>query len=119
MNKAIKILKDPTTYEDAMSRGDARHWKRACAEELKEFVRQYLFSTVPRPTGWKVIGCKWVFKTKLDAEGQIEHYKARLVAQGFSQIPGIDFDETFVSVMRGENQKMKDMFKDTYLMQNQ
>ena len=98
MNKAIEILKDPTTYEEAMSRGDARHWKRVCAEELEEFVRQYLFSTVPRPIGRKVIGCKWVFKTKLDAEGQIERYKARLVAQGFSQIPGIDFNETFVPV---------------------
>jgi len=39
VNKAIEILKDPTTYEEAMSRGDARHWKRACAEELEEFVR--------------------------------------------------------------------------------
>jgi len=98
--KAIEILKDPTTYEEAMSRGDARHWKRACAEELEEFVRQNLFSTVPRPIERKVIGCKWVFKTKLDAEGQIERYKARLVAEGFSQIPGIDFDETFVPVTR-------------------
>ena len=99
MNKAIEILKDPTTYEEAMSRGEARHWKRACTGELEEFERQNLFSTVPRPIGQKVIGCKWVFKTKLDAEGQIERYKARLVAQGFSQIPGIDFDETFVPVM--------------------
>jgi len=49
VNRAIEILKDPTTYEDAISRGDARHWKRACAEELEEFVRQYLFSTVPWP----------------------------------------------------------------------
>jgi len=100
VNKAIEILKDPTTYKEAMSRGDARHWKRACAEELEEFVRQNLFSTVPRPIGRKVIGCKWVFKTKLDAEGQIERYKARLVAQGFSQIPGIDFNETFAPVTR-------------------
>ena len=100
VNKAIKILKDPTTYEEAMSRGDARHWKRACAEELEEFVRQNPFSAVPRPIGRKVIGCKWVFKTKLDAEGQIERYKARLVAQGFSQILGIDFDETFAPVTR-------------------
>jgi len=98
VNKAIEILKDPTTYEEMMSRGEARHWKRACAEELEEFERQNLFSTVPRPIGRKVIGCKWVFKTKLDAEGQIERYKARLVAQGFSQIPGIDFNETFVPV---------------------
>jgi len=80
VNKAIEILKDPTIYKEVMSRGDARHWKRACAEELEEFVRQNLFSTMPRPIGQKVTGCKWVFKMKLDAEGQIEHYKARLVA---------------------------------------
>jgi len=98
VNKAIEILKDPTTYEEAMSRGDARHWKRACTEELEEFVRQNIFSTVPRPIGQKVIGCKWVFKTKLNVEGQIECYKARLVAQGFSQIPGIDFNEMFAPV---------------------
>ena len=42
--------------------------------------------------------CKWVFKTKLDEDRQIEQYKTKLVAQGFLQIPGIDFDETFVPV---------------------
>jgi len=52
------MLKDPTTYEKVMSRGDAVHWKRACAEQLEKFVRQRLFSTVPRPIGRKVIGCK-------------------------------------------------------------
>lgn len=98
MNKAIKILKDPTTYKEAMLRENARHWKRVYAKELEEFVRQNLFSTVPRPIGQKVIGCKWVFKTKLNMERHIKHYKARLVAQGFSQISRIDFDETFVLV---------------------
>jgi len=63
-------------------------------------VRQKLFSIVPKPIGCKVIGCKWVFKTKLDAEGQIERYKARLVAQEFLQISGVDFNETFVLVTR-------------------
>jgi len=62
---------------------------------LQEFVRQNLFSTVP---GHKVMGCKWVFKTKLDENGQTERYKAWLVAQGFSQIPGVDFNETFAPV---------------------
>jgi len=83
-----------------MSREDVIYWKRACTEELKEFVRQKLFSIISKPIGRKVIGCKWVFKTKLDAEGQIEHYKARLVAQGFLQIPGVNFDEMFALVTR-------------------
>jgi len=98
-NSALTMT-DPTSYQDAMSRADAIYWKRACAKELEEFVRQNLFSTVDKPTGRKVVGCKWVFKTKLDEDGQIERYKARLVAQGFSQIPGVDFDKTFAPVTR-------------------
>ena len=94
------VLKDPLSYEEAMSRPDAIHWKRACAEEMEEFVRQKVFSIVTSPKGRKVIGCKWVFKMKHDADGQVERYKARLVAQGFSQIPGIDFSETFAPVTR-------------------
>jgi len=45
------------------------------------------------------VGYKWVFKTKLDENGQIKQYKARLVIQGFSQIPGVDFDEMFALVI--------------------
>ena len=100
VNKAVEVLKDPTLYKEAMSREDAVHWKRACTEELEEFVRQKLFSIVPKPIGCKVIGCKWLFKMKLDAEGQIEHYKAQLVAQGFLQIPGVNFNKTFTPVTR-------------------
>ena len=92
------VLKDPLSYEEAISRPDAIHWKRACAEEMEEFVRQKIFSTVASPKGHKMIGCKWVFKMKHDADGQVERYKARLIAQGFSQIPGIDFNETFAPV---------------------
>jgi len=91
------VMKDPVTYKEAMSRNDAVYWKKACTEA---FVKQELFSTVLKSVGCKVIGCKWVFKTKLDEDGQVERYKARLVAQGFSQIPGIDFDETFAPVIR-------------------
>jgi len=94
----VLVMKDPVTYEEAMSRNDAVYWKKVCAEELEAFVKQELFSTVLKPVGCKVIGCKWVFKTKLDEDGQVERYKAWLVAQGFSQIPGIDFDETFAPV---------------------
>ena len=98
-DKAALTMKDPGTFEEAMSRSDVWHWKKACTEELEEFVRQEVFSAVPTPIGRKVVGCKWVFKTKLDSEGQVERYKARFVAQGFSQIPRVDFDETFAPVM--------------------
>jgi len=66
---------------------------------LKEFVRQNLFSIVSRPTGHKVVGCKWVFKIQLDKNEQIEYYKVRLVAQGFLQIPRVDFNEIFALVI--------------------
>jgi len=49
-NSALTIT-DPISYQDAMSRADAIHWKRACAGELKEFIRQNLFSTIDKPTG--------------------------------------------------------------------
>lgn len=51
----------------------------------------------------KVVGSKWVFKVKTDEDGEVEHYKARLVAQGFTQVKGADYDETFcpMAVRRG------------------
>jgi hypothetical protein len=52
------------------------------------------------PKGRETVGCKWVFDIKHDHEGKISRYKARLVAQGYSQIPGMDYFETFAPVVR-------------------
>ena len=49
------------------------------------------------PKGAKTVGCKWVYRTKLDSQGNIERYKARLVAKGFMQREWIDYNETFLS----------------------
>ncbi|CAM8999896.1 unnamed protein product [Rhodiola kirilowii] len=71
-------------------------------EELEEFARNDVWDLVPRPDGVNVIGRKWIFKNKSDASGNITRNKARLVAQGYTQIEGIDFEETFAPVARLE-----------------
>ncbi|CAM8914044.1 unnamed protein product [Rhodiola kirilowii] len=71
-------------------------------EELEEFARNDVWNLVPKPDGVNVIGTKWIFKNKSDATGNITRNKARLVAQGYTQIEWIDFDKTFAHVARLE-----------------
>ena len=58
---------------------------------------------VPRSEGEHIISTKWIFRNKTDDEGNVIHNKARLVAQGYSQMEGVDYDETFASVARMES----------------
>jgi hypothetical protein len=61
---------------------------------------------VRRPEGKNVIGSKWIFKNKLNEQGQVIRNKARLVCKGYAQIEGLDFDETFAPVARLEAIRM-------------
>ena len=71
-----------------------------CIYELSQFERNDVWTLVPRPKHINMIGTKWIFKNKSDEHGIITRNKARLVAQGYTQIEGIDFDETFALVAR-------------------
>ena len=70
-------------------------------EELNNFERNHVWELVERPKT-NVIGTKWVFRNKQDEHGVVTRNKARLVAQGFTQVEGLDFEETFAPVARLE-----------------
>jgi hypothetical protein len=73
-------------------------WVTSMHEELHQFIRNDVWTLVPRPKEQNVIGTKWIFKNKSDAHGTVVRNKARLVAQGYTQVEGVDFDETFAPV---------------------
>jgi hypothetical protein len=71
-------------------------------EELENFERNQVWELVDPPPGCKLIGTKWVWKNKEGEKGEVVRNKSRLVAQGFSQKEGIDYEETFAPVARLE-----------------
>ncbi|GJV90374.1 retrovirus-related pol polyprotein from transposon TNT 1-94 [Tanacetum coccineum] len=75
----------------------------AMQEELNQFVANDVWELVPLPISQSVIGTKWVFRNKLDENGIVSRNKARLVAQGYNQQEGIDYDETYAPVARLES----------------
>ena len=66
---------------------------------MKSLLSNKAWELVKPPPNWKIVGSKWVFKWKIDANGIVEHYKARLVAQGCTQKFGLDYEETFSPVV--------------------
>ncbi|KAL6319674.1 hypothetical protein AAG906_026733 [Vitis piasezkii] len=82
------------------------NWMIAMQEELNQFERSEVWELVPRPSNQSVIGTKWVFRNKMDENGIIVRNKARLVAQGYNQEEGIDYEETFAPVARLEAIRM-------------
>ena len=70
-------------------------WAAAMEAELDSLWENNVYEEVSRPQGKKVIGTKWVLRIKTDAAGNLNKYKARVVAKGFRQVEGLDYDETY------------------------
>jgi len=77
-----------------------KKWQTTMDEEIKAIDRNNTWELTEFPEGSKPIGVKWVFKKKMNAQGEIERCKARLVAKGYKQNEGIDYDEVFALVVR-------------------
>ena len=95
--------KEPQTVEEAVNCFEKEHWKAAMQKEMDSIYTNDVWDLVELPGNRKPVGNKWVFKKKTKADGSIERFKARLVAQGFSQKQGLDYDETFSPVIRFES----------------
>jgi hypothetical protein len=88
---------EPTYYTQASQHAQ---WRKAMNEKFDAFLQNKTWSLVSPSPAMNVVGCKWVFWIKRKANGQIERYKAWLVAKGFHKQPGIDFSETYSPVVK-------------------
>jgi hypothetical protein len=79
------------------------YWKDTIEDELLKLQVLDTWELTDLPEGKKPVGCKWVFTVKYTPTGLLDKFKARLVAQGFSQVPGEDFLETFSPTVRFES----------------
>ena len=87
---------DPINFRQALESSKSQEWIDAMNEEIKSMKDNDVWDLVPLPEGVKPIGCKWIFKTKRDSKGDMERYKARLIAKGYTQKEGIDYKETLL-----------------------
>jgi hypothetical protein len=87
---------EPYRVEDELRDLD---WVLAMQEELNNFTKNEVWHLVPRPNQ-NVVGSKWVFHNKQDEHGVVTRNKAQLVAKGYSQVEGLDFEETYAPVAR-------------------
>ena len=91
------------TFAEVSSSPDKHLWKEAIVKELSELGKLDTWELATLPADRKCMKHKWVFKRKLQADGTVERYKAHIVGKGFTQKDGVDYHDTFMSVICPES----------------
>ncbi|GJW26135.1 retrotransposon protein, putative, ty1-copia subclass [Tanacetum coccineum] len=91
-------LNEPTSYKAAMLDSESNKWIDAMNAEIQSMMDNMVWVLVDLPPGCKTVGSRWLFKKKTDMDGIVHVYKARLVAKGYTQLYGVDYEETFSHV---------------------
>ena len=94
---------EPRNFQEAFKSPEREKWMNAAETEMQSLRQHNTWKLVEPPPGKRIIGNRMVFKVKLDENGLVERYKARLVAQGFSQVFGEEYNQVFAPVVRWES----------------
>ncbi|XP_026428211.1 uncharacterized protein LOC113324087 [Papaver somniferum] len=92
-----ELMDTPTTFAEA---NKLPVWRTGMCEEIDALVQNGTWDYVPYRPGMNVVGCKWVFRVKKKADGTVERCKDRLVSKGYNQVEGIDYQDTFIPVVK-------------------
>jgi hypothetical protein len=95
----VAFLEELQNIEKTLTCENSKEWECAMQEEYDSLMASHTWTLV-LPIGRKLVSCKWVFKIKQGTNGEVEHYKARLVAGGFTQTYEVDYNETFAFVVK-------------------
>ncbi|KAL2232872.1 UNVERIFIED_CONTAM: Retrovirus-related Pol polyprotein from transposon RE1 [Sesamum indicum] len=93
----LSSIQEPKDFKQAQEQAN---WRKAMQEEINALERNRTWKITDLPSDKRAIGCKWLYKVKLNPNGTIERYKARLVAKGYSQVEGEDYNDCFAPVAK-------------------
>ena len=94
------VENEPQTFHEAVTSPESPLWKEAIKSEIDSILQNHTWELVDLPPGCKPLGCKWIFKRKMKADGSIDKYKASFVIKGYRQRKGLDYFDTYSPVTR-------------------